>query len=418
MLFSTKLVDDTRYYKASTKAQEPQMALFAYPVPKRMADRVAGINAYWCGTAKQCDNIGVMSYLLPDKKTYIYLTDEPNVITFNPDTLAVGGYHKWNKDDLGIASLGVTHVLDDPTTGDMIGVLTAMGMHTTATFYRVKAEDVHQRIKIGDIPVSGTNYYHSFGMSKDYILFPEQPITIDVGKMLQSAPMAKCFIMDFNSGNIKFHLMKIADGSIETIESDHFGFIMHTGNLYQEGDNFIVDYEMTTKNASPFDVFDMVGSVNNPDRSPVDTGSVFRRYTINMVEKTINYRNIMAPALETVGFPIFNPTFRGVKHCFTYITEIFIVAKNFSVVKIDHCNNDKMTRWNEPGVYMSEPYFVDDPASDREDEGSIVMSVYDDKIQTNRFVIIQASSMKTVSDTTLPLRLPMMLHSTWYPSQA
>jgi len=208
------------------------MELFAYPKPKRMADRVPGIAAYWCGTAKQCDNIGVMSYLMPDKKTYIYLTDEPNVITFNPDTLAVGGYHKWDKDDLGIASLGVTHVLDDPNTGDMIGVLTSMGRHSAATFYRVSADNVHLRKKIGDIPVAGMNYYHSFGMSKDYILFPEQPITIDVKKMMMATPMAKCFVMDFNTGNIKFHLMRIDDASIQTIETDHFGFIMHTGNLY------------------------------------------------------------------------------------------------------------------------------------------------------------------------------------------
>ena len=392
------------------------MELFAYPTPKRMADRVAGINAYWCGTAKQCDNIGVMSWLMPDKKTYIYLTDEPDVIEFNPDTLSVSGYHVWEKDDLGIASLGVTHVLDDPTTGDMIGVLTTMGMHSTATFYRVKADNVHLRVKIGAIPISGMNYYHSFGMSKDYLLFAEQPITIDVGKMVASAPMSKCFIMDFNTGNIKFHLMKISDASIRSYESDHFGFIMHTGNLYQDGDNFIVDFEMTTKNASPFDVFDLKGFVNNPDRVAIDTGSVYRRYTINTVSSEVTWRNIMAPAIETVGFPIFNPTFRGVKHCYTYLTELFIVAKNFAIVKIDHCNNDKMTRWSEPGVWMSEPFFIDDPASSHEDDGVIMMSVYDDKIDTNRFIVIQAKTMKTVSDTTLPLRLPMMLHSTWYPT--
>lgn len=220
---------------------------------------------------------------MPDKKTYIYLTDEPNVIEFNPDTLDVGGYHKWEKDDLGIASLGVTHVLNEPSTGDMIGVLTSMGMHAEAVFYRVTADNVNLRKKIGSIPIAGMNYYHSFGMSKDYILFPEQPITIDVAGMLASSPMSKCFIMDFNTGNIKFHFMKIDDGSIQTIETDHFGFIMHTGNLYQDGDNFIVDYEMTTKNASPFTVFDLSSFVNNPDRVPVDTGSVFRRYTINLV---------------------------------------------------------------------------------------------------------------------------------------
>jgi len=48
MLFSSKVVDDTRYYKASMKHGEPQAALFQYPIPKRMADRVPGISINWC----------------------------------------------------------------------------------------------------------------------------------------------------------------------------------------------------------------------------------------------------------------------------------------------------------------------------------------------------------------------------------
>jgi hypothetical protein len=48
MLMSSKLVDDTKYYTASMKHGEPQAALFAYPTPKRMADRVPGISYNWC----------------------------------------------------------------------------------------------------------------------------------------------------------------------------------------------------------------------------------------------------------------------------------------------------------------------------------------------------------------------------------
>jgi len=49
MTFSSKVVDDTKYYKASTKAKEPQMILFDYPHPKRMADHVPMIDMHWCG---------------------------------------------------------------------------------------------------------------------------------------------------------------------------------------------------------------------------------------------------------------------------------------------------------------------------------------------------------------------------------
>ena len=50
--FSSKLVDDNRFYTRSMKAGEPQDMLFSYPVPKRWADSIPGITMNWCGGAK------------------------------------------------------------------------------------------------------------------------------------------------------------------------------------------------------------------------------------------------------------------------------------------------------------------------------------------------------------------------------
>ena len=107
---------------------------------------------------------------------------------------------------------------------------------------------------------------------------------------------------------------------------------------------------------------------------------------------------------------MFNPTFAGKKSCFSYIIELFVVQAKMSIVKVDHCSGTT-TRWNEPGVWMSEPYFVDDPTSDVEDDGLIMVPVYDDKIETNRFLMIDTATMTAKSDTTLPMRIPMSLHS-------
>jgi torulene dioxygenase len=88
---------------------------------------------------------------------------------------------------------------------------------------------------------------------------------------------------------------------------------------------------------------------------------------------------------------------------------MFFMAKKLSIVKVDHCTGTA-TRWNEPGVWMSEPYFVDDPESEQEDGGFIMVSVFDDKIGVNRFLMIDAETMQATSDTELPLRIPMSLH--------
>ena len=81
-----------------------------------------------------------------------------------------------------------------------------------------------------------------------------------------------------------------------------------------------------------------------------------------------------------------------------------------SVVKVDHCSG-VIKRWSEKGVWMSEPYFVDDPTSEVEDDGIIMLPVYDDKLSTNRFLMIDTATMTVKSDTRLPMRIPMSLHS-------
>ena len=40
-----------------------------------------------------------------------------------------------------------------------------------------------------------------------------------------------------------------------------------------------------------------------------------------------------------------------------------------------------------------------------------MVSVFDDKIGLNRFLMIDAETMTATSDTELPLRIPMSLHA-------
>ena len=47
----------------------------------------------------------------------------------------------------------------------------------------------------------------------------------------------------------------------------------------------------------------------------------------------------------------------------------------------------------------------------------LMFSVYDHKIGTNRMLIIDATTMKPISDTEMPSRLPFQLHQFWYPKE-
>jgi hypothetical protein len=126
MIFSSKVVDDTKYYKASTAAQEPQMILFDYPKPKRSADTVPMLDMHWCNEDLQCDNIGGMPWLLPDKKTTVMTSAQPRFLQFNKDDLSTGGWLEFDdkSEKYGKQIFAGTHLANDITTGDTLGLFT------------------------------------------------------------------------------------------------------------------------------------------------------------------------------------------------------------------------------------------------------------------------------------------------------
>jgi len=84
------------------------------------------------------DNIGIYPILLPDNKTYVFSTDEPLLLEFNPDDFSTKGFHKWNKQkDFAMLSTGATHFMPDLNTRDLIGLVVEPGEKNYAVFYRI-----------------------------------------------------------------------------------------------------------------------------------------------------------------------------------------------------------------------------------------------------------------------------------------
>lgn len=143
----------------------------------------------------------------------------------------------------------------------------------------------------------------------------------------------------------------------------------------------------------------------------------FRRYDLNMDTKEVKFTDIVSPPHDVVDFPIVNPTFQGKKNCFHWLAELMFSTGSTAILKIDHCNGEKITRWEEAGTWTSEPFFVDDPTSKSEDAGMVMVSIFDQKINKNRLIMIDGHTMKTKSDTTLPTWIPQTLHQGWYPAK-
>ena len=82
------------------------------------------------------DNIGVMPFMLPDNKTFVFTTDVPTWLKFNPSDLSTQGLLNLKKNEIGNFNVGTTHLEHDLITGDLIGLGVEFGKSNTAVFYR------------------------------------------------------------------------------------------------------------------------------------------------------------------------------------------------------------------------------------------------------------------------------------------
>ena len=142
-----------------------------------------------------CDNIGIMPYRLPDGKTFVYTTDISDWLLFNPDDLSTQGWIEWNIKDYGKnVPTGTTHIVDDIGSPNTIGLMCVFdagitGTKTTMVFYKIQPDDIHNRIEIGSFSTgSDMPYFHSFGHTEDYLIFPRNSANFNLPGMALGHP--------------------------------------------------------------------------------------------------------------------------------------------------------------------------------------------------------------------------------------
>jgi len=89
--------------------------------------------------------------------------------------------------------------------------------------------------------------------------------------------------------------------------------------------------------------------------------------------------------------------------------------ESHSILQYNH-ETAEIKSWEEEGVFMSEPMIVPNPEGTEELDALVMVSVFDNKLKSNRLLMLDCKTMEAVSDTKLPIKLSMTLHSGWFPT--
>ncbi|XP_043532463.1 beta,beta-carotene 9',10'-oxygenase-like isoform X1 [Chiloscyllium plagiosum] len=308
-------------------------------------------------------------------------------------------------------------------------------------------EDARVVCQITPIDSMKPSYYHSFGMSENYVVFVEQPLKINVLKILTSKFSGESLSCAFNwepELNTVIHVANKLSGEIvpfkyyskafstfhhiNAFEDDGFivldlcgldnGDVMNNinlQNLRQSGEALDEVYNTLPKSLPRRFVLPLNINSNTPINQNLNTLTYSNAVVFRTADGKIwcEFEDLHDDDLLDEGgmeFPQINyAKYNMKKYKFLYGCGINNIMVD-SLIKMD-VETKKFKMWKEKGYYPSEPVFVPSPDSADEDDGiilSVVVSPNQNK--SSLLLILDARTFTEIGRAEVAVCIPSGFH--------
>uniref|UniRef100_A0A8C5JVE9 Carotenoid-cleaving dioxygenase, mitochondrial n=1 Tax=Jaculus jaculus TaxID=51337 RepID=A0A8C5JVE9_JACJA len=296
------------------------------------------------------------------------------------------------------------------------------------------------------------SYYHSFGMTKNYIIFIEQALKMNLWKIATSKIRGKAFsdgmswepqcntrfyVVDKHTGQllpgmyyskpfVTFHQINaFEDQGCVVIDlccqdDGRSLAVYQLQNLRKAGEGLDQVYNSVAKSFPRRFVLPLDVSVNAPEGENLSPLSYSSASAVKQRDGKIwcSYESLHHEDLEKEGgieFPQINyGQFSGKKYNFFYGCGFRHLVGD-SLIKVDVVNKT-LKVWREDGFYPSEPIFVPVPGAIEEDDGVILSVVITPNQNENNFLLVlDAKNFEELGRAEVPVRMPYGFHGTFVP---
>ncbi|XP_076969028.1 carotenoid-cleaving dioxygenase, mitochondrial isoform X5 [Tamandua tetradactyla] len=296
------------------------------------------------------------------------------------------------------------------------------------------------------------SYYHSFGMTRNYIIFIEQPLKINLWKIVTSKIRGKAFSDGISwepQYNTRFHVVDKHTGKLLPGMYYSKPFVtFHQINAFEDQGCVIIDlccqdngrslevYQLQNLRKAGKELNQVFNSVARsfPRRFvlPLNVSSNAREgenlsslsYSSASAVKQADgkiwctHENLHHEDLEEEGgieFPQINyGQFSAKKYNFFYGCGFQHLVGD-SLIKVDVVNKT-LKVWREDGFYPSEPVFVPVPGANEEDAGIILSVVITpSQNESNFLLVLDAKNFEELGRAEVPVQMPYGFHGTFVP---
>ncbi|MDJ0597389.1 MAG: carotenoid oxygenase family protein [Crocosphaera sp.] len=259
--------------------------------------------------------------------------------------------------------------------------------------------------------VPGFSFIHDFAITPNYCLFLQNPVTFN--------PFP--YILGFKGAGecVDFHPKKPSkliiiprtspDEKMKTLEINS-GFVFHHVNAFEEGNNIYLDsisYQSLPQVQPDTDY-------KETDFERLDPGQIYR-FKINLDRETVNKEMLESRCCE---FPYINPNNIGRNYRYLFTGTAHNDQGNAplqAILKLDLLTGKKQIHSFAPQGYVGEPIFVPKPNATSEDQGWVLVMIYDGHKHRSDIVILDGENLEKEPIATLHLKhhIPYGLHGNW-----
>ncbi|ACB52013.1 lignostilbene-alpha,beta-dioxygenase [Crocosphaera subtropica ATCC 51142] len=259
--------------------------------------------------------------------------------------------------------------------------------------------------------VPGFSFIHDFAITPHYCLFLQNPVTFN--------PLP--YILGFKGAGecVNFHPQKNSkliviprtstDEKMKILETNA-GFVFHHINAFEKDNNIYLDsicYDSLPQVKPDTDY-------KETDFESLDPGQIWR-FKIDLDRETVDKKMLESRCCE---FSDINPNYVGKNYRYLFIGTAHKEQGNAplqAILKLDLLTGKKQLHSFAPQGYVGEPIFVPKPNATNEDEGWILVMVYDGDKHRSDIVILDGENIEKEAIATLHLKhhIPYGLHGNW-----
>jgi len=283
-------------------------------------------------------------------------------------------------------------------------------MHTFSTSHEPPYLTYHQFSPEGELAASfeidlpAPAMMHDFAITLEHAVFLDMPIvydpsvdsTVSLPYRWDSSHVPRLGVLPRNA----------SAGQQPTWFEIEPGYVFHTINACRIGDRIVLDTcrypELWLQNANTFE-------------SP----AMVRRYDIHLDGNFVHEETAFDIRCE---YPRIDERKVGLPNQFAYVAtmaeeELSTVGFGHRIVRLDMAKSSSVHHHFGPNRYVGEPVFVPSAPEGAEDDGYILVMVYNRETATSALVILSAFDLaaEPLAVIPMPQRVPYGFHGSWLP---